>query len=260
MNLLNNIFWLVLSMALLAWLQSRLHREVQLFFLLVTRRPRMAVVLFALVFFPGVLLHELSHYLTAKLLRVPTGRFSIFPKNVGDGRLQLGYVEVAAADPIRESLIGAAPLLAGSAFVAYAGLVRLGLDSIWVALTQKGLGSGVDELFSIFEQADVWLWLYLALTISSTMFPSASDRQPMLKTLIGFIILLAIVLLLGAGYWLLDLVGPGLARIMGAAVVIFGISNGLHVVLLIPLILIRLLLAEVLGVEVQTVKRVKAGD
>ena len=252
MTLLNNIFWLVLTMALLAWLQSRLHREVQLFFLLVTRRPRMAVVLFALVFFPGVLLHELSHYLTAKLLRVPTGRFSIFPKSVGDGRLQLGYVEVAATGPLRESFIGAAPLLAGSAFVAYAGLERLGLDTIWLALTQKGLGSGVDQLFSIFERPDVWLWLYLALTVSSTMFPSSSDRQPMLKTLIGFIILIGVILLFGAGYWLLDLVGPGLTRTLGAAAVIFGVSTGMHLLLLLPLSLIRLLLAEVLGVKVQT--------
>jgi hypothetical protein len=149
-------------------------------------------------------------------------------------------------------LIGAAPLLAGSAFVAYAGLERLGLDTIWLALTQKGLGSGVDQLFSIFERPDVWLWLYLALTVSSTMFPSSSDRQPMFKTLIGFIILIGVILLFGAGYWLLDLVGPGLTRTLGAAAVIFGVSTGMHLLLLLPLSLIRQLLAEVLGVKVQT--------
>lgn len=252
MDLLTNILWVVLTMALLAWLQSRLHREVQVFFLLLTRSPRITVLLFALVFLPGVFLHELSHFVTAKLLRVQTGRFSIFPKNMADGRLQLGYVEVAGSDPLRESLIGAAPLLAGSAFVSYAGLSQLGLDSIWTALSQKGVGQGLIELFASIERPDIWLWLYLALAVSSTMFPSSTDRQPMLKTLIGFLILLGIVLALGAGYWLFNLVGPGLTSTTGAAALIFGVSAGLHVLLLIPLLLMRVLLVELLGVKIQT--------
>ena len=74
MNLLENALWLILTMALLAWLQMRLHQEVQLFFLLITRNPKLAILLFSLVFLPGVFLHEISHYLTAKLLRVRTGR------------------------------------------------------------------------------------------------------------------------------------------------------------------------------------------
>jgi len=251
MDLLNNIFWLVLTMVVLAWLQNRLHREVQLFFLLITRSPQLAVLFFSLVFFPGVFLHEISHFAMAKLLRVRTGRFSIFPKNLENGRLQLGYVEIVATDPVRENLIGAAPLLAGSAFVAYAGLTRLGLDTVWAALLQKGLGEGIAGLFVLFQQPDIWLWLYLALAVSSTMFPSSTDRRPMLKTLIGLLILLGIVLALGAGYWLLDQVGPGLARTLGAAAVIFGVSAGLHVLMALPLTLIRLLLVEMLGIKIQ---------
>jgi hypothetical protein len=252
MDLLEIIFWLVISLFLLAWLQNRLHREVQLFFLLLTRNPKLAIVFFSLVFFPGIFLHELSHFVTAKLLRVRTGRFSLLPRDLQNGRLQLGFVEIAATDPIRESLIGAAPLLAGSGLVAYAGLARLGMDSIWIALVQQGLGEGLSELFALFERPDIWLWLYLALAVSSTMFPSSSDRRPMIKLVVGLAILLGIVLAVGAGVWLLDLVGPGLTRILGALSVIFGISAGLHLMLLVPLLLVRLLLVELLGAEIRT--------
>lgn len=252
MNLLSNVLWLILTMAMLAWLQIRLHREVQLFFLLITRNPKLAILLFSLVFLPGVFLHELSHYLAAKLLRVRTGRFSILPRDKGDGTLQLGFVEISATDPIRESLIGAAPLLAGSVFVSVAGISYLKLDAIWAALVQQGLGEGISELFALFNQPDVWLWLYLALAVSSTMFPSSSDRRPMTKLLIGLVLLLAVVVLFGAGVWLLNLVGPGVTRTLGAASVIFGVSAGLHLMLLIPLALIRRLLVDLIGVKVST--------
>jgi hypothetical protein len=253
MNLLSNVLWLILTMAMLAWLQIRLHREVQLFFLLLTRNPKLAILLFSLVFLPGVFLHELSHYLAAKLLRVRTGRISILPRDKGDGTLQLGFVEISATDPIRESLIGAAPLLAGSVFVSVAGISYLKLDTIWAALVQQGLGEGISELFALFNQPDVWLWLYLALAVSSTMFPSSSDRRPMTKLLIGLVLLLTVVLLFGAGVWLLNLVGPGVTRTLGAASVIFGVSAGLHLMLLIPLALIRRLLVDLIGVKVSTV-------
>ena len=251
MNLLNNVLWLILTMALLAWLQMRLHREVQLFFLLITRHPKLAILLFSLVFLPGVFLHELSHYLAAKLLRVRTGRFSVLPRDKGDGTLQLGFVEISATDPIRESFIGAAPLLAGSVFVSFAGISYLELDAIWVALVQQGLGEGINELFALFKQPDVWLWLYLALAVSSTMFPSSSDRRPMTKLLIGLVLLFGVVLLFGAGVWLLNLVGPGISRIVGAASVVFGVSVGLHLLLLFPLALIRRLLVELSGVKIR---------
>ncbi|MEJ2759687.1 MAG: hypothetical protein P8046_14500 [Anaerolineales bacterium] len=237
------IIWFGLTLAVLAWLQPRLHTEIQRIFLLITRSPKTAILLFALVFLPGVFLHELSHFLTAKLLRVPTGRFSVFPRELGNQRLQMGFVEVAVSDPVRESLIGAAPLLTGSAFVAYVGFSRLEVNTL-VSSAQLGLGEVIPAFFALFHQPDVWLWLYLALTVSSTMFPSASDRRPWLKVAIGLAIILGVLLVLGAGYWLLDLLQPGLTRGLTAAAMIFGISAGIHMLLLLPLVLLRILLTD----------------
>src|SRR5512145_1583640 len=97
----------------LLFAQRWLHRETQLVFLLLTRSARLALGLFSLLFFPGVLLHELSHYLMARLLGVRTGRFSLLPELMPDGKLRLGFVETAETDIVRDALIGAAPLISG---------------------------------------------------------------------------------------------------------------------------------------------------
>ncbi|HEX9028794.1 MAG TPA: hypothetical protein VF823_06440, partial [Anaerolineales bacterium] len=111
---------LVLLLGALLILQRLSQRETQAIFLLLTRRADIAVVLFSLLFLPGVILHEASHYVVARLLRVRTGRVSLLPRTLPNGRLQLGFVETASSDWLRDTLIGAAPLFSGGAFVAYA--------------------------------------------------------------------------------------------------------------------------------------------
>ena len=122
MNQLSGLFWFVAMLVPLIFLQRLLHREIQSVFLILTRDARITMGIFSLIFLPGVFLHESSHFVVAKILRVPTGRFSIFPQSLPDGRLQLGYVETARADIIRDSLIGAAPLIIGTVSVSYTHL------------------------------------------------------------------------------------------------------------------------------------------
>jgi hypothetical protein len=112
-------------------LQRSLHREIQSIFLLITRRVDISYVIFSLLFLPGVFLHETSHFIMARLVGVRTGKFSLLPKALDDGRLQLGYVETAPTDLFRDALIGAAPLLTGGAFVIYAGIYHLNVEALW---------------------------------------------------------------------------------------------------------------------------------
>ena len=76
MNLgqIDGLVWLVVCLAPFLLVQRWLHRDIQAVFLLLTRRPELTIGLFSLLFFPGVLLHETSHFLMAVLLRVRTGR------------------------------------------------------------------------------------------------------------------------------------------------------------------------------------------
>ena len=136
-NTFDGILWLLLLLGPLLFLQRALHREIQTVFLLITRRPEIAVAMFSMLFFPGVLLHESSHYLMAKILGVRTGRVSLIPESIEGNRLRLGFVETSTTDILRDALIGTAPLLAGGLFVAYAGIVHLDLLSVW-----DGLASG----------------------------------------------------------------------------------------------------------------------
>jgi hypothetical protein len=127
-------------------LQRGLHREIQAVFLLITRRSDLAIALFSLLFFPGVLLHESSHYVMAKLLRVPTGKVSLIPQSIEGNRLRLGFVETGKTDILRDALIGAAPMLTGGLFVAYAGIMRLDLLSVWDGLSSGSLESTLESL------------------------------------------------------------------------------------------------------------------
>src|SRR6185436_9546827 len=124
MNQLSGLFWFILMIVPLILLQRLLHREIQAVFLILSRDARITMTIFSIIFLPGVFLHEFSHFIMAKILRVPTGRFSIFPQSLPDGRLQLGYVETGRADIVRDSLIGAAPLIVGTIFVAYVAIYR----------------------------------------------------------------------------------------------------------------------------------------
>jgi hypothetical protein len=186
----------------------------------------------------------------ARILGVRTGRFSLLPRPLPNGRLQLGFVETATVDWVRDALIGAAPLLAGGAFVAYAGVARLGVLNLWGYYNASGIESMVDVLPTIFEQPDFWLWFYLTLAVSSTMLPSASDRRAWLP--LGLIILglLGISLIAGAGPWLMTHLALPLNQALKAIAFVFAISIMLHLVLVFPLWGIRKIFERLFGLQV----------
>jgi hypothetical protein len=247
---LGGLGWLLLMLGPLLFAQRWLHREIQWVFLLLTRSQAVALGLFSLLFFPGVLLHEFSHFLMARLLGVRTGKFSLLPSLVQDGKLRLGYVETEETDVLRDALIGTAPLISGGAAVAYLGISRLGLVPLATFIGQadwSGLWQGLSALPS---QSDFWLWFYLTFAISSTMLPSASDRRAWLPMILVSLALVGIALLAGAGPWMLENLAPWFDRAMRALATIFGVSLSLHLVALIPFRLLRELIARVTGMRI----------
>ncbi|MGE5123359.1 MAG: hypothetical protein ACM3H7_02505 [Acidobacteriaceae bacterium] len=248
--LLTSLLLLLILPVPLLFLQRFVQREIQAIFLLLTRQPEISVALFSLLFFPGVLLHEVSHYLMAHLLGVKTGRFSIIPRNLGAGRLRLGYVETASTDFIRDALIGAAPLLTGGVFVAFAGISRLQLNVLWQNINAGQSSSMVGALKSVYGLPDFWLWFYLTFTVSSTMMPSASDRRAWAPILLMMAGITALVLLAGIGPWLLTRFGSIMQSALQAVTVVFAITILIHLVLLLPAWIIRKILSRILGVQV----------
>jgi len=242
--------WLLLMLGPLLFAQRWLHREIQWVFLLVTRSQAVALGLFSLLFFPGVLLHELSHFLMARVLGVRTGRFSLLPSVIQDGRLRLGYVETEETDILRDALIGMAPLITGGAAVAYLGISPLGLVPLASFIDQADWPGLWQGLMALPNQSDFWLWFYLAFTISSTMLPSASDRRAWLPIILALLVLVGLALLVGAGPWMLENLGPWFDRAMRALATIFGVSLSLHIVLLLPFRLLRGLISQITGMRI----------
>lgn len=233
----------------LVYLQRLLHREIQTVILLLTRSRELTIGLFSVLFFPGVFLHELSHFLMAKLLRVQTGRFSLIPHPMSDGRLQMGYVETERTDVFRDSLIGLAPLITGTAFVAYAGVYRFQLHSLWNVLVDGQIELFWAGLGLVPAVPDFYLWFYLTFAVASTMLPSESDRHAWLPLGLWVAGVLVLAVVAGAGAWMLENLAPFLDAFLYTVALLFGLSNLLHLVLLPPFYLLHRLLSHLMKMD-----------
>ncbi len=167
------LFWLVISLLLTIVVARWFSQRVAVLAMLLTGSQTATLYVHFLVFLPGTLLHELSHWLLAQVLGVRTGRLELGPKVVHGGVVQMGAVTYQRSDAVRESLVGLAPLLTGSIVVVLLTYRRFGL----VVPPVLGLEGLWGLLRSIWQAPDAWIWLYLLLSISNTMLPSESDRR-----------------------------------------------------------------------------------
>lgn len=127
----------------------------------------------AFIFFPGTIIHELSHLLMAGLLFVPTGHIELWPKLEGD-HVKLGSVAIAETDIFRRFLVGAAPFIFGTALLLgllfYAAQNNLFANNIYILLLA-----------------------YTSFEIGNTMFSSKKDMEGALE-LFGALIFIGLVL------------------------------------------------------------------
>ncbi|MBP7964830.1 MAG: hypothetical protein KBG20_21740 [Caldilineaceae bacterium] len=192
-----SLLGLVLSLAVLAGLSRLLSRYVQLTVLHLTRSPDMVMVVYFLIFLPGVFIHEAAHWLMARLLGLKTGKFRVWPQRQGK-YIGLGSVQVSSGGVIIDNLVGMAPLIAGTLLITLIGVGVFETDSLASALQQGRIGAVVQTAWQTLGQADGGLWAYLIFVVGNVMMPSASDRHQLTP-------LLLYLLLAGVLYLLLDL-------------------------------------------------------
>ena len=149
-------------------------------FFRIFRSHKAAGVCVFIVFCPGVIVHELAHFLTAEILRVPTGGLEIAPKIEG-GSLKMGSVQVAATDILRSMLIGVAPIVAGVAVILAVLFFYFRIASF------EQFFNGVNLLVAL-----VVVWIIFLIT--NTMFSSRRDMEGIL----GFGLAFLFFLLVGA--------------------------------------------------------------
>ena len=179
----------------------------------ITKSQKTTVGLMAILFFPGVVVHELSHLITAGVLFVRTGEIEFLPKMEGD-KVKLGSVAIEKTDPVRRAIIGFAPVVVGLSILLGVVYFQLTLSSFWeVPIGGTTPESSASWRFWTSQNDGVWTKLllsaitfYLLFAISNTMFSSRKDMEGTLELLIVIVIIIAVFYILG---FRIDLLVPG---------------------------------------------------
>lgn len=220
---------------------------------LLTGSVQWSILLYALILFPGVFLHELSHWIMANLLGMRTGRFSVWPSLQPDGTIRLGYVEFYKTQrmaPVRESLIGGAPLIFGIGAILLIGQFVFQADMLAdtvITGTPQALGIA---LSGVFRTADAWIWLYLLFSISNAMMPSPSDRKAW--PLFGVILAVLLVVMYVAGFqdvmWQ-TLIGP-INNFAGYLLLAFAITIVVDIFFVVLILIFEFVVTKLMGKKI----------
>jgi hypothetical protein len=152
---------------------------------------------FYLLVFPGVILHEVAHYLACLLTGTKVFRFAPFsPRRSEDGRFVLGYVRHERRPVPIQSIIGLAPIL----------LNPFGLLLVTALLTPLNFAEVVSPRFGIVEEdilasgfltsdpLSAAVWAYLSLSFAVGSVPS---REDLASVPAGLLLFCAGVILIG---------------------------------------------------------------
>lgn len=127
-------------------------------------------------------MHELSHFLVAKILFVPVGKFSLKPQKL-EKEIVLGSVAIARTNIVKRLLIGVAPVFTGLFII---------LAAAYVAVT-RNMAS---------EPTTVALFIYFVFVVANTMFSSKTDLVGAWKVVLFGVLAAILFYLLGVRVYL----------------------------------------------------------
>ncbi len=153
MNVLIQPFVVLVLLVSLFFISRLTTNELFHFLRMFFKKDSTVFGLVSLVFFPGTVLHEFSHFLMAMVLMLPVHKIQILPE-FEKNYIKLGKVLYEKKDFIRGLIVGIAPLFGALFFFWFLSAFRL-FPSQNVFLT-LGLG-------------------YIIFAVSSTMFSSKQD-------------------------------------------------------------------------------------
>jgi hypothetical protein len=147
------------------------------------------IVVWSIIFLPGTVIHELSHFLFAILTGAKTGKIEIFPRFLeedwedeeGGGNVTLGYVQTQRLNPIQGLFVGLAPFILGMAML------------VWISTQIQVSYLSASYYLLVFQG-------YLFFTISNSFFPSSSDLKHVYPVAITLIIVLAALWFFGINF------------------------------------------------------------
>jgi len=174
------LIYVLISLVILFLTKKKLTQSLGNFIHSLGGNQHTAIVVWSIIFLPGTIVHEISHFLFAALTGARTGKIDIFPEYLesrsddeGSVRVALGSVQTQKLNFIQGFLVGTAPFITGIALL------------IWLAaLLQTSFSAGNTPLFLLEG--------YLFFTIANSFFPSWPD----IKQTLPLIIILAILTIL----------------------------------------------------------------
>ncbi len=215
-----NLLFVPLSLTLLFFSKRWLTTEISRLIRRLGGDHKAIIVVWSIIFLPGTIIHELSHFFFAILTGARTGKIEIFPEFLEDDweeesagkNVTLGYVQTQRLNPLQGFLVGTAPFVVGLALM------------IWLAQL-------IQSSYNLGQYLPVFLLGYLFFTITNSFFPSWSD----IKQTIPLIIIAGVFVLI---FWILGVQflfapRPGFISLMdtvSATVLISVIVNLLFIV------------------------------
>ncbi|MGI5827681.1 MAG: hypothetical protein ACOX6V_01515 [Patescibacteria group bacterium] len=153
------IIVVLLQIFLLYLLATKLQKKIFVLGFLLTKSKKFATSITSILLLPGTIIHEVSHWLAAELLGVPTGEMNLMPRFEEGLGIKMGSIQVAKTDFVRRTLVGLAPLVMGL-FI--------------IVLAAHFLSFPTWERFSPLTDIPLILSIFL---VSNTMFSSAKDLE-----------------------------------------------------------------------------------
>ncbi len=173
------IIILIIQLIILFLLARSFSKNFFSFWFLITKSKHWAMRISSFFLFPGTLIHELSHWLVAEILQVPTGEIKLIPEFDNKSGIRMGSVKIAKVDPFRRTLIGIAPIITGITILT---IIASMINKIQINY------SNISNLIIIGYFITVTL-------ISNTMFSSKKDMEA------SFIPLFFIVIISGTWWY-----------------------------------------------------------
>ncbi len=151
--MLVHLLLLIFILFLLFLIARKISSYIYLFLYLLTTSQTFSVSILSLILLPGTIIHELSHFFFASVLRVPTGELSVIPTiDEKTGQVKAGKLEIGKVDPFRHTIVGLAPTIIGIFLIYLTGKV-------------------------FFPQQLTIIGYYLFFVVSTTMFSSKKDME-----------------------------------------------------------------------------------
>lgn len=162
---------LFFELGILWLITKKLTQNLYVSLFLMTRSRPVAISIISFLYFPGTVIHELSHLFTAEILGVHTGGLTLSPEGLENPNVRTGSVMISKTDPIRRAVIGIAPLFVGITTLTLLSAILPNLYS------QTTLDFQNNILFSSISIYYLLLTLYSLFAISNSMFSSPEDME-----------------------------------------------------------------------------------